>query len=103
MYNYDFKKNQEKTLLEQENVIVEIDNNTYNLSILVTNKNILFFRNINIGNVLNTRGMYMPPEYELELKIPKDKIKINIEDNNTIINYLDSEIIIYDLNIKAFM
>ncbi len=103
MYNYDFKKENEKTLLEHENLIVDIDNNSYNLSVLVTNKNILFFRNINIGNVLNTRGMYMPPEYELELKIPKDKIKINIEDNNTIIKYLDSEIIIYDLNIKAFM
>ena len=103
MYNYDFKKENEKTLLEHENLIVDIDNNSYNLSVLVTNKNILFFRNINIGNVLNTRGMYMPPEYELELKIPKDKIKINIEDNNTIIKYLDSEIIIYDLNIKAFL
>ena len=75
----------------------------YNLSVLVTNKNILFFKTINVGNVLNTRGMYMPPEYELELKIPKDKIKVNIEDNNTIIKYLDSEIIIYNLNIKAFM
>ncbi len=103
MYNYDFKNNNEVTLLEKENVIVDIDNNTYNLSVLVTNKNILFFKNINVGNVLNTRGMYMPPEYELELKIPKDKIKVNIEDNNTIIKYLDSEIIIYNLNIKAFM
>ena len=103
MYNYDFKKAQEVTLLEKENVIVEIDNNTYNLSVLITNKNILFFRNINIGNVLNTRGMYMPPEYELELKIPKDKIKIKVEDNNTIIKYLDSEIIIYNLNIQAFI
>ncbi len=103
MYNYDFKNNNEVTLTEQENLIVDIDNNTYNLSVLVTNKNILFFRNINVGNVLNTRGMYMPPEYELELKIPKDKIKINIEDNNTIINYLDSEIIIYNFNIRAFM
>ena len=103
MYNYDFKNNNEVTLTEQENLIVDIDNNTYNLSVLVTNKNILFFRNINVGNVLNTRGMYMPPEYELELKIPKDKIKINIEDNNTIVKYLDSEIIIYKLNIKAFM
>ena len=103
MYNYDFKNNNEITLFEKENVIVDIDNNTYNLSVLVTNKNILLFRNINVGNVLNTRGMYMPPEYELELKIPKDKIKVNIEDNNTIIKYLDSEIIIYNLNIKAFM
>ena len=103
MYNYDFKNNNEITLLEKANVIVDIDNNTYNLSVLVTNKNILFFKNINVGNVLNTRGMYMPPEYELELKIPKDKIKVNIEDNNTIIKYLDSEIIIYNLNIKAFM
>ena len=103
MYNYNFKSNNENTILEKENVIVDIDNNTYNLSVLVTNKNILLFRNINVGNVLNTRGMYMPPEYELELKIPKDKIKVNIEDNNTIIKYLDSEIIIYNLNIKAFM
>ena len=59
MYNYDFKGNNEKTIFEKENSIVEINDNTYNLSILVTNKNILLFKNINVDNVLNTRGMYM--------------------------------------------
>lgn len=103
MYNYDFKENNETTILEKENSIIEIDGNDYNLSVLITNKNILFFKNVNVGNVLNTRGMYMPPEYLLEFKIPKDQIKLKIENNNSIIKYLDSEIVIYNLDLKDFM
>ena len=103
MYNYDFKGNNEKTIFEKENLIIEINGNTYDLSLLVTNKNILFFKNANVGNVLNTRGMYMPPEYLLEFKIPKDQMKLKIENNNSIIKYLDSEIVIYNLDLKDFM
>ena len=103
MYNYDFKEKNEKTILEKENVIIEINDNTYNLSVLVTNKNIILFKNINIGKVLNTRGMYMPPEYELEFKIDKENMKLEIEDNNSVIKYLDNEIVIYDLNLKGFI
>ena len=45
----------------------------------------------------------MPPEYLLEFKIPKDQIKLKIENNNSIIKYLDSEIVIYNLDLKDFM
>ncbi len=103
MYNYDFKGNNEKTIFEKENSIVEINDNTYNLSILVTNKNILLFKNINVDNVLNTRGMYMPPEYLLELKIPRKQTKLEVVNNNSIIKYLNKEIVIYDLNLKDFI
>ena len=103
MYNYDFKGNNEEVIFEKENAIIEINDNTYNLSVLVTNENVLLFKNANIGNVLNTRGMYMPPDYLLEFKIPKKQMKLEIENNNSIIKYLDKELVIYDLNLKDFI
>ncbi len=100
MYNYDFKKNEEQIVLEKENGIVEIKDNTYNLSIVVTNKNILLFNNVNKNNPLSGRGVLMPEEYYLELAIPLQTLDYEVEDNNTIINYKNAEIVLYDLNIN---
>lgn len=99
MYNYDFSS--EKVKYENTNSIVEINNNTINCSVLITDKNILLFDNVNKNNVLIGRGVQIQPEYELILKINIDKLNYKIDDNDTIIN--DYNLILYDINIDILI
>ncbi len=103
MYNYDFELNEEKVICEKNNAIVEISNKTYELSILITNKNILFFNNVNKNNPLNSRGMYMPPEYLLETRIPIKELKYICKENNTYLNYKNTEVIVYDFKLSDYL
>ena len=103
MYNYNFKENQEKVVKEIPECYVESNNEVKKICLLITNKNILFFHNMNEGNVLNSRGMYMPPEYILIYKIPISGINYKSSSDKTIINYLHKEIIIYDFDLKTVL
>lgn len=103
MFNYDFESNKEKAIFENRNVILEINNNEYNLCMLITNKNILLFNDVNKNNVLNTRGMYMPPEYLLEMKLPISKISYVVEEGNTYIDYKDDTVVIYNFDLEKYI
>lgn len=103
MYSYDFKKEYENVLYENRNMIIEIDDNSYNLATIVTNKNLLLFNNLNKNHVLNGRGMTMPSEFVLELKIPLNEINYAVEESGTYIKYNNKEIIIYNFNITEYL
>ena len=96
MYNYDFKD--EKVKFEKLNCFIEVDNKEYMFNLLITNKNILLFNNINKKNVLNGRGAYLPAENELFLKIPIKNLKYKIEDGNTLLIYKNKNIVIYEFD-----
>lgn len=101
MYNYDFTN--EKAVYENRNSIIDINNKTYNLAIIITNKNILFFNDINKNHVLNSRGMSMPSNFLLELKIPKNKCNYVFEEGNTYLKYQKTDIILYKINLNLYM
>ena len=100
MYSYDFKSKEEKVLYEKRDAIVEIKDKTYELSVVVTNKNLLFFNNANKFHALNSRAISIQPEYLLELTIPLENLKYSVEDGNTYIFYQDTDIIIYNFELK---
>ena len=99
MYNYDFFN--DLVIFENNNVCLEIKDKVLFKSLVITKHNILLFSCINKNNVLNTRGMSRPLEYELFLKIPLKELEYSIENNNT---YLKKEdIIIYDIDISQII
>lgn len=99
MYNYDFKENDEHIITESIHKTIEVNQKKMLVSVVVTNKNLLLFKNINEKNVLNSRGMSMPEEYELIFKLPIKQIEYKIEDNKTIISYNENLLIIEHFNL----
>ena len=64
LYNYDFSN--EKVKFEKANTLVEINDNTYYLTILITDSNILLFRDLNSNFVKQkAMGVFVSSEYEL--------------------------------------
>ena len=103
MYNYDFLENNEQIIKEKVNGIVDINDDTYNFSIVITNKNILLFKDVSKNSPLGARGVFLPEDYVLKASIPLNNLDYTIEDNNTIINYENNEIVLYDVNIQEFV
>lgn len=103
MYNYDFELNKEKVTFEKNNVIIEISDKTYELNILITNKNILFFNNVNKPNPLIASGIYIPPEYLLEISIPINELEYTCKENDTYLKHKNSKIIIYDFKLTDYL
>ncbi len=101
MYNYEFKD--EKILLENKDGLMEIDNNTYRRSIVITNQNILIFNDVSKNNPLNGRAVSLLSDYLLDLSIPLENIDYKIEDNNTIINYNNKEIVLYNILLNEYL
>ena len=97
MYNYDF--NDEKVIFERRNTFLEIDNKEYVFNLLVTDKNILLFEDINKNNALKGRGVTMLEQYELVQNLPLKNVKYKIENNNTIIG----NIIIYNFELDMYI
>ena len=83
MYNYNF--DDEKVLYENINCIVSINDKQLNVSLLVTDKNILLFENIMKNNVLEGRLVSIPAEYELINKIDLSNISYKVSDGDTLI------------------
>lgn len=100
MYNYDFIKKEEKVLFEKTNCYVEIDDYSYNLNVLVTNKNILLFYNSLKNSALKASGIEEVPQYYLELAIPLNNLEYSIEDGNTFIEFNNSDILLNDVDIS---
>lgn len=99
MFNYDFAKNKEKAIYEDRSVLLDINNKEYNLAMIITNKNILFFNDANKNNILRGRGIDIQPDYLLELSLPLNKISYVVEEGNTYINYKETEVIIYNFDL----
>ena len=99
MYNYDFLG--KNIVSELVNVLVSINDNCFTLNTLVTNENILLFKNIKANTVISGRGIYEMPEYDLVLDIKLKGLNFKIEDNNTIINYNKKELIIYNFDLNT--
>lgn len=98
MYNYDFKNNE--IINEIVENLVSINSKEFIANIIVTKNKILIFENILRNTVLSGRGIYEMPQYELILEINLDEIKYRVDDNNTIININENEVIIYSFNLK---
>ena len=99
MFNYDFAKNKENAIYENRNVLLDINNKEYNMAMIITNKNILFFNDVNKNNILRGRGIDIQPDYLLELSLPLNKISYVIEEDNTYIKYEQIEVIIYNFDL----
>jgi len=98
MYNYNFEC--EKTLLEIVDNLATINDEEMRVNILITEENILIFKNIKENSVLNSRGMHEMPEYELIVKIKIDDIKYEFDEENTIIELSKKEIILYKFDLS---
>ena len=103
MFNYDFTKNKEKAIYEDRYVLLDINNKEYNLAMIITNKNILFFNDANKNNILRGRAIAIQPDYLLELSLPLDKINYVVEEGNTYIKYKETEIIIYNFDLAKII
>lgn len=101
MYNYDFRD--EITKCELLNSLIEIDEKSYYYNLLITNKNILLFDNINKNNTLMASAVSLLPNNLLVLKIPIQNIHYKIEDDSTIIFFDNKTFIIYNFNIKNYI
>ena len=100
MYNYDFKD--EIIILEKQNVFAEINNKELNINVLVTNKNLLLFYNIENDFVtMKSRGVFVTPTYELLGKIELENMVYECDLNNTYIN--NDKIILYEFLLKDYM
>lgn len=96
MYNYDF--NNEKVLFEKLNTLVEINDNTYYLNVLITESNILLFKDLNSDFVKQkTMGVFISSEYELVKSIPLKDLNYKCVEEDTIIN--NEEIVLYDIRL----
>lgn len=96
MYNYNFES--EKILLEMVDNLVTINDKELRINIIITKDNLMLFRNIKDGSILNSRGIHELPEYELLLKMKFNDIKFKVDEANTIINFNNNEIILYNFD-----
>ena len=82
MYIYDFEN--EEVLLEMVNSLISCNDKEIKCNILITDKNILFFKNLKNESVLVSKQIHELPEYELFLSISVDKINYEVDEGNTI-------------------
>lgn len=96
MYNYDF--NNEKVLFEKPNTLVKINENTYYLNVLITESNILLFKDLNRDFVKQkSLGVFVSSEYELVKSISLKDLNYKCVEEDTIIN--NEEIVLYDVRL----
>lgn len=98
MYNYNFES--EKIILEVVDNLISISDATIRMNILITDDNLLLFKNIKANTIFSGRGIYEMPEYELLVKIKLDDINYKIDEENTIIKLGEKEIILYNFDLS---
>ena len=101
MYRYEFID--ENVVYEIKDCFVEINKIEFFMNILITNKNILMFQNINKNNVLLSSGIRLPEENELLLSLDFNKINYEVINNNTNILLDEKQIIIYNFDLNNYM
>ncbi len=99
MYNYDFQN--EKVIYENINSFVEIFGKMVNCSILVTDKNILLFEDSEKDRALKGRGIQLPSNYVVFMKIDLKGINYRVDNEDTIINLGD--VILYNINLDKII
>lgn len=98
MYNYNFEC--EKIVLEIVDNLVSINDNEFTSNIIITEDNLLLFKNIKEKSALNAKCVYEMPEYELLVKIKFQDIQYKIDEENTIIELNDKEVILYKFDLS---
>lgn len=103
MYNYDFKKTNESIIKEARDVNIKIENNYYQTNFVLTEKNLLVFYDINIGNPIWGIGTYTPPELYVLFSVSRNKVVYEIENNNLYLIVDDKKINCYDFDLEGFL
>lgn len=103
MYNYDFLKDNEHAINENEQVLVSFGSRKLLVNIMLTDKNLLFFFDTEKDSPLKCSRMNVVPQYEVILKLSLDNLDYHVMDNFTEINFNDDIISIYDFNLDEFI
>ncbi len=103
MYHYHFQDNNEVLLKESLNINIKIEKRYYQVSFVLTDKNLLIFYDLNKDNVLKGRVVQVLPEYELLWKIPLEDLTYKIEDDHLLILINNQKIDCYDFDIEEFL
>ena len=103
MYNYDFENNKEKIKEEIINIEVCFNNCYYLTNIVITNKNLLVFYDMNRDNVLKSQGVQVLPDLNAFISIPIKKLEIRYDNINSYIKYQNKEVTLYGVNIEDYI
>lgn len=103
MYNYPFRDNEEYVLSEFADVNCQADGSNMLVNILLTNKNILIFKDTDRDNPLKSGGIQTMPEFDVCFKIPLDNMNYTINEEDTILNIDNDVVTLYNFNIKDFI
>ncbi len=103
MYNYPFRDNEEYVISEETDVNCQSCESNILVNILLTNKNILIFKDTDKDNPLKSQGIQTMPEYEVCFKIALNNMNYTINEKDTILNVNNNFITLYNFNIKDFI
>ena len=101
MYNYPFRDNEEYVLSEEAEVNCQVHESNMLVNILLTNKNILIFKEKN--NTLKSGEIHTMLEFEVCFKVPLNNMDYTINKEDTILNIDNDVVTLYNLNIKDFI
>lgn len=103
MYNYNFNKNNEKIQNEIPNVEIQLNKCYYLTNIVITNKNLLVFYDMNRDNPLKSQGVQVLPDMNAIISIPKNKLEKRSDNINSYIKYDNSEVILYGIDLDEYI
>lgn len=103
MYNYDFDKDKEKIKNEIPNVEIKFNNCYYLTTIVITNKKLLVFYDMNRDNPLKSQGVQVLPDMNAIISIPKKDIELRNDNINSYLKYENKEITLYGINIEDYI
>lgn len=97
MYNYDFEN--ELVVFEKADCLISFNNKELISNILVTDKNILIFKN-DVNPILKGREIHELPVYELIFKFDLNDIIYEVDEDNTIVKIAKSELILFNFDLN---
>jgi len=96
MYRYNFEY--EKIILEIMDNLVSINDTDLKMNIIITEENLLLFKNVVEQSILNIKGIREMPDYELVFKIKLSDIEYEVDEGNSILKHFNNEIILYNFD-----
>lgn len=103
MYNYDFKKTHESIIKEARDVNIKIGKEYLQTNFVLTEKKLLVFYDVNMGNPIWGAGTYTPPSLDLLFSVPRDNVVYEIIDNNLYLIVGKQKINCYDFDLEEFL